>query len=234
LRASGPAQRPSLLGDNSHLQPAEARKTESSVSRDRPAEEFPAAGWSIRTRLNAAPALSANIERFSQFLTLVGLTALVVGGAGVGNAARAYLESKRGVIATFKSLGASGGFVFAVYLIQMLVIAGIGIVIGLALGALMPFAAQAALASIIPVPAQVGVYPSALGMAALFGVLVTLAFALLPLGRARDVPATALFREMGFDASALPRRPYVIAAVGIAIVLALLAIWFSNDRRIAS
>ncbi len=88
--------------------------------RDRAGNEFPQAGWSIRTRLNAAPALSANIERFSQFLTLVGLTALVVGGVGVANAVRAYLDGKRGVIATFKSLGASGGFVFVVYLIQIL------------------------------------------------------------------------------------------------------------------
>ena len=39
---------------------------------------------------------------------------------------------------------------------------------------------------------------------------------------------------MGFEAGALPRRPYVYAAVGIAIVLALLAIWFSGDRRIAT
>ena len=131
-------------------QPSEAELTE---IRERAGEEFPEAGWSIRTRLNAAPSLSANIERFSQFLTLVGLTALVVGGVGVANAVRAYLDGKRGVIATFKSLGASGGFVFTVYLIQMLIIAGIGIVIGLVLGALMPFAAQAALASIIPVPA---------------------------------------------------------------------------------
>src|SRR5688572_11498562 len=235
LAASGLVQPGSLVEHAYKLrldgQPTEAELTE---IRERASEEFPQAGWAIRTRLNAAPSLSANIERFSQFLTLVGLTALVVGGVGVANAVRAYLESKRGVIATFKSLGASGGFVFAVYLIQMLLIAGIGIVIGLALGALMPFTAQAALASIIPVPAQTGIYPSALAMAALFGLLVTLAFALLPLGRARDVPATALFREMGFDASALPRRPYVIAAVGIAIVLALLAIWFSNDRRIAS
>ena len=52
--------------------------------------------------------LSSNIERFSQFLTLVGLTALVVGGVGVANAVRAYLDGKRGVIATFKSLGRFG------------------------------------------------------------------------------------------------------------------------------
>ncbi len=133
------------------------------------AKDFPESGWSIRTRGNAAPALSSNIERFSQFLTLVGLTALVVGGVGVANAVRAYLDGKRGVIATFKSLGASGGFVFAVYLTQILMIAALGIVAGLALGALMPFAASAALQSVIPVPAEGGFYPAALAMAALFG-----------------------------------------------------------------
>ncbi|TJW58107.1 MAG: FtsX-like permease family protein, partial [Mesorhizobium sp.] len=89
----------------------------------------------------------------------VGLTALVVGGVGVANAVRAYLDGKRGVIATFKSLGASGGFVFAVYLVQILMIAVLGITLGVALGALMPFAASAALQSIIPVPAEGGFYP---------------------------------------------------------------------------
>src|SRR5690606_37120580 len=108
------------------------------------------------------PALSSNIERFSQFLTLVGLTALVVGGVGVANAVSAYLDGKRGVIATLKSLGASGGFVMTVYLVQILMIAGIGIAAGLVVGALMPFAASAALASIIPVPTTGGLYPGAL------------------------------------------------------------------------
>lgn len=202
--------------------------------RDRANKTFPQAGWSIRDRYRAAPAISSNVERFSQFLTLVGLTALVVGGVGVANAVRAYLDGKRGVIATFKSLGASGSLVFSLYLIQILVIAGVGIVIGLALAVLMPFGASAALATIIPVPAEVGIYWGALGIAVLFGVLVTLLFALLPLGRARDVPATALFREQGFEARGLPRLPYLLGAGIIAVALALLAIGFSADRRIAA
>ena len=201
--------------------------------RDRANAQFPEAGWSVRTRTNAAPALSSNIERFSQFLTLVGLTALVVGGVGVANAVRAYLDGKRGVIATFKSLGASGGFVFLVYLVQIMLIAGLGIAIGLVIGAAMPYVAGALLSSVIPVPAEGGLYPAALAMAALFGFLVTLAFALMPLGRARDVPATALFREMGFEGRGLPRLAYVAAAGLIALALAGLAIWFSDDRRIA-
>lgn len=235
LNASGLVQ-PGSLVEHAYKIRLDGNPTEAELGeiRDRAGSEFPQAGWSIRTRLNAAPALSANIERFSQFLTLVGLTALVVGGVGVANAVRAYLDGKRSVIATFKSLGASGSFVFTVYLIQILIIAGIGIVIGLALGSLMPFAAQAALASVIPIPAQVGFYPSALALAALFGVLVALAFALLPLGRARDIPATALFREMGFEAGALPRKIYVISTAAIAIALAALAIWFSSDQRIAT
>ncbi|MER8861264.1 ABC transporter permease [Mesorhizobium sp. M0757] len=234
LAASGLIQPGSLVENAYKVRlPAGASQADLKAIQDRAASDFPEAGWSIRTRSNAAPALSANIERFSQFLTLVGLTALVVGGVGVANAVRAYLDGKRGVIATFKSLGASGGFVFTVYLVQILMIAGLGIALGLILGAAMPFAASAALQSVIPVPAEGGFYPGALALAALFGLLVTLAFALLPLGRARDVPATALFREMGYEGRGFPRLPYLATAVGIAVALAALAILFSGDRRIA-
>ncbi|MDR7223953.1 ABC transporter permease [Aminobacter aminovorans] len=235
LSASGLIQPGSLVEHAYKVRmPVGASEAEVADVRERANAEFPEAGWSVRTRTNAAPALSANIERFTQFLTLVGLTSLVVGGVGVANAVRAYLDGKRGVIATFKSLGASGGFVLTVYLLQILLIAGLGIAIGLVLGAMMPFAASAALQSVIPVPAEAGVYPAALAMAALFGVLVTLAFAILPLGRARDVPATALFREMGFEGRGLPRLVYIATALGIAAILAALAIWFAGDRRIAT
>ncbi len=213
--------------------PATATDADVLAARERAGNDFPQAGWSVRTRTSASPALSANIERFAQFLTLVGLTALVVGGVGVANAVRAYLDAKRGVIATLKSLGASGRFVFTVYLIQMLIIAGIGILAGLAIGAAMPLGARAALEGLVPVPAEGGFYPGALALAALFGLMVTLAFSLLPLGRARDVPATALFREMGFEGSGLPRLPYVGAALAIAVVLALVAVLVAADRRLA-
>lgn len=233
LDASG-LIRPGSLVEHSYKVrlPSGSGEVDVKAAEDEARAAFPQAGWSVRTRTNAAPALSANIERFSQFLTLVGLTALVVGGVGVANAVRAYLDGKRSVIATFKSLGASGGFVFAVYLVQILFIAALGIVAGLVLGALMPFAASAALQAVIPVSAEAGVYPAALSLAALFGFLVTLAFALLPLGRARDVPATALFRETGFASHGMPRAIYVAGALTIALALAGLAIFSADDRRI--
>ncbi|KRA00417.1 glycosyl transferase family 1 [Mesorhizobium sp. Root157] len=235
LTASG-LVRPGSLVEHSYKVKLPAATSEAGITtlEDQARTAFPQAGWSVRTRSNAAPALSSNIERFSQFLTLVGLTALVVGGVGVANAVRAYLDGKRAVIATFKSLGASGGFVFTVYLVQILVIAGLGVLAGLVLGALMPFAASAALQSVIPVPAQASVYPGALALAALFGLLVTLAFALMPLGRARDIPAAALFREMGFASRGMPRAVYVAGALTIALALAALAVLSADDRRIAS
>jgi putative ABC transport system permease protein len=196
--------------------------------------KFPEAGWSIRSRTNAAPALSANIERFSQFLTLVGLTALIVGGVGVANAVRAYLDGKRGVIATFKSLGAPANFVLAVYLSQILIIALAGIAIGLVLAIAAPYAAAAALSSLLPIAGAAGIFPGALAMATIFGVVTTLAFAILPLGRARDIPATALFREQGFDQRGWPRAIYLIVAAGLILLLAALAIHFAYDRRIAT
>jgi len=235
LRASGLLQEGSLVEHGYKIRMASGTSEDDiEAVRAEAGERFPEAGWSIRSRTNAAPSLSSNIERFSQFLTLVGLTALVVGGVGVANAVRAYLDAKRGVIATFKSLGASGALVFSIYLIQILIIAGVGIAIGLVLAAIMPFAASAMLANVLPIPSEGGIYPGALALAALFGLMVTLAFAILPLGRARDVPATALFRELGLEGRGRPRAIYVISAAVIAVLLAVLAVGFSEDRRIAT
>nr|WP_245197643.1 ABC transporter permease [Jiella mangrovi] len=196
-------------------------------------DHFPASGFRVRTAKNASPSLQNNIERFSQFLTLVGLTALIVGGVGVANAVGAYLDSKRAVIATFKSVGASGRFVVAVYLIQITALAGLGILLGLVLGIIAPFLTARFLESIIPIAADVSVYPLALLTAAVFGLLTALAFALIPLGRSRDVPATALFRDAGSGSSARMRWSYFGAAIGLALLIAGLAVAMASDRKVA-
>jgi putative ABC transport system permease protein len=194
---------------------------------------FPNAGWRIRSRANAAPGLQRQIDRFTEFLTLVGLTALIVGGVGVANAVRAFLDSKRPVIATFKCLGAPGGFVFRVYLIQILVLAVAGIAVGLALGAVAPLGAGALLDRILPIGEHVTVYPQALGLAAVYGLMTALAFSIWPLGRAHDVAPTALFRERLGDERVLPRWPYLAATIAAVAGLAVLAVAFSEDRRIS-
>nr|WP_235891021.1 ABC transporter permease [Pararhizobium mangrovi] len=195
--------------------------------------DYPRAGWSIRTSANAAPGLSANVTRFSQFLTLVGLTALIVGGVGVANATRAFLDAKRGVIATFKCLGAPGPLIFTVYCAQILIITAIGIGVGLVVGIVMPFVAIGMLADVLPVTAHAGIYPGALALAAAFGVTTALAFAILPLGRTRDVPATALFRDQAGGQKRWPRRSYVLVTGLLVLALAGMAVASASDRHIA-
>ena len=95
---------------------------------------FPDAGWEIRTRTNISPQFERNLDKFTQFLTLVGLTALIVGGVGVASAVRGYVDRKRSDIATMKSVGATGGFVFLVMLVQVLALAALGIFVGAAIG----------------------------------------------------------------------------------------------------
>ncbi|MBY3560566.1 ABC transporter permease [Rhizobium laguerreae] len=199
----------------------------------RASKEFPSAGWAIRTSDRAAPSLTENITRFSQFLTLVGLTALIVGGVGVANAVRAFLDSKRTTIATFKCLGAPAQVVVLIYLFQIAIIALGGILIGLVIGALSPVLAAQFLAQFLPVSTAPALYPGALLLATLFGILTTLAFAILPLGHAREVPATALFREQGFEARRLPSWPYILLAALFMAGLAGLAILTAYDRFIA-
>lgn len=196
-------------------------------------DQFPKAGWRIRSYANAAPGLQRQIQRFSEFLTLVGLTALIIGGVGVANAVRAFLDSKRSVIATFKCLGAPGGFVFRVYLIQIMLLAAAGIAAGLVPGAIAPFIAGSFLAEILPIGDHIRVYPDALALAVVYGFLTALAFALWPLGRAHDVPPTALFRERAGDGGRAPRLAYLLAMALAIACLAGLAIVVTTDPRIS-
>ncbi len=194
---------------------------------------YPDNGWRIQSRDNAAPSLARNIERFSQFLTLVGLTALIVGGVGVGNSARAFLETKRNVIATLKSVGAPARFIFRVYVIQIMMLAGLGIAAGLVLGIAMPMIAKEALRGLLPVAAGTTLYWPALALGTAYGLLTAFVFAVWPLALAQETPAATLFRSSGFETRRWPKPVYwVLTGAGLAALMAL-ALLFSEERRIA-
>jgi putative ABC transport system permease protein len=196
--------------------------------------QFPEAGWEIRSRDNAAPQLERNIERFSQYLSLVGLTALLIGGVGVGNSAKHFLDRKRDVMATLKSIGATGSRVVAIYFIEVLILASIGTAIGLALGAALPFVVAAVFGAITPLPLAPALYPGELALAAAYGMLTAATFSLWPLGRAHDVPVSALFRDQVAPLRRLPRLRYVIASAMAAAALIVLALSAAFDRKVAA
>ena len=195
---------------------------------------FPQVGWDVRTRGNVSPEFDRNLARFTQFLTLVGLTALIVGGVGVANAVRATVERKRASLAVLKALGATGGAVFAISLLQVLAVAAIGIGIGLMVGAALPFIVVAGFGSMIPFPLVATLVPSALLLGALYGALTALAFSLGALGRAHDIPVSALFRDAVEPDLRRLRPRYQIALGAAVLTLAGVTLLFAADRRIAA
>jgi putative ABC transport system permease protein len=195
--------------------------------------QLPEAGWDIRSRSNASPQLERNVERFTQFLTIVGLTALLVGGVGVGNAVKSHLDRRRETIATMKALGASGRRVFAIYLTQALLLALVGGTIGGLLGAILPFVISWTFGAVIPLPIVPAIHPGELLLTLVYALLTALVFALWPLGRAHDVPVAALFRDMVAPQPRYPRKRYVASTIVAIAALAALAVLLAYDRRVA-
>ncbi|MEQ8508085.1 MAG: FtsX-like permease family protein [Rhodospirillaceae bacterium] len=191
--------------------------------------DFPDAGWRIRGLNQAARSLEVFLDNVTLFLTLVGLTALLTGGIGVANAARAYLDGRLTTIATLKCLGAPGGLIFSIYAIQLSVLSVIGIALGLVIGAGVPFLAANAIGGMLPVDARFGLYSAPLIKAAIFGVLSAAVFALWPLAKAREIPAVALFRQFLSDIRRWPRKRYMAGLIVLSLALGAFTI-FTADR----
>jgi putative ABC transport system permease protein len=195
---------------------------------------LPEAGWEIRSRGNASPQLERTINRFTQFLTLVGLAALLVGGVGVANAVKSHIDRRRDVIATFKAVGATGRAVFTIYLTQVIVLAMIGSVIGLIAGAALPFVIVGVFGKLLPLPVVPALHLDELLMSLVYGLLTALAFGLWPLGRVHDVPVAALFREAVSSEWHRPRWRYLaLMAVVIALLIAVV-VGLAYDKRVAA
>ncbi len=152
-------------------------------------------GLRVRDRYDASPGVRVLIDRLEYFLSFIGLSSLLAGGLGVSGAVGAYLEAKKPAIAALKALGADGALIRNVYLIQIAFLAGLGIAIGLAIGAAAPFLLAAIAGNQLPIPALFAVYPAPLLRAAAFGALSAGAFSLIPLAKARATPPAALFRQ---------------------------------------
>jgi putative ABC transport system permease protein len=193
-------------------------------------ERYGASGWHIRDSRDAAPEIRNFITRLATFLTLVGLTALLVGGVGVGNAVKAYLDGRIAVIATMKCLGASGRTIAWTYLIQVMALSGVGIALGVVIGAVTPWALRDVIASHLPVDVHIGFHPLGLALAALYGALIALGFSLWPIGHARSVPAGTLFRETAQHAFDRPDR-LMLVATG-ATIAALIALILATSREL--
>ena len=181
---------------------------------------FPTAGFDIRTRDRASPGADRFVRQMSDFLTLVGLAALVIAGIGIAGGVSSYLDQRRAGIATLKVLGATSGDIVCIYAMQIGVASLAGSALGLAAGVLVTPLLASALQGLLPVESGFIIAPGALLLAASYGLLVAFAFAAAPLLRARTFPAMALMRS-GIVPLARDKRALAATGLGLAAICAL-------------
>lgn len=158
---------------------------------------FPEAGWTLNTPQDATADLARFFNVFARFLTIVGLSALIVGGVGVSNAIGAYVNERQRSIATLKALGATSSRILTHFLTQVGLISIVGIALGLILGAIMTIIALPILGRLLGIDLPPVLDFPALLTASGFGILVAFAFAFLPLKRAETLRPALLFRSAG-------------------------------------
>lgn len=186
-------------------------------------DAFPDSGYDIRTRDRASPGAERFVGRMGEFLTLVGLAALIIAGIGIGGGVASYLEARRASVATLKILGATSRDILRIYALQIGVATVSGALAGLVAGVLVTPLLAGALGDLLPVRSGLVFDPAALLRAALFGMLVAMIFAAPPLMRARHYPAMALMRSRVAPLARAWRGAVLPVAAGL-IGIALLAL----------
>ena len=194
---------------------------------------FPDTGWRIRDAAEGAPGVSQFVNQASQFLTLVGLSALLVGGVGVAGGVRAWLLARARSIATLRCLGASARLILLVNALQLAAIGAAGILAGLVGGTMLSWLATRFAGSLLPASPRGWLHLAPLALAASFGVLTAACFAAAPLTRAMRIPGAALFRDVLVPGEVRLGVTALAVNAALALLLAGLAVLSAYNRGFA-
>ncbi len=163
----------------------------------KPALEMSAA--TVTTAEERQAALGKALENLYRFLNLIGFIALLLGSVGVASAVNVYIKQKLQTVAILRCLGASSRQAFAVYLIQTVVMGLIGVSIGAILGVLVSGLLPQLLDDFLPIQGEFTISISAISMGFWVGLLMTVAFSLLPLLAVRNVAPLLVLRTSTED-----------------------------------
>ncbi len=159
----------------------------------------------IRTVADTEQDFTEAVSRLADFLSVIGLIALLLGGIGVASGVNAFVSSKIDTVAVLRCLGATGRQVLALYVAQAAAMGFVGASAGALLGVAVQFLLPGVVADFLPLDVAITleVRPLVLGLAT--GVWVALVFALRPLLALRRVsPLQAIRRDA--DSSVRPKE----------------------------
>ncbi len=167
--------------------------------------------------------IGRDFERAENYLSLVGLVIVILGGIAVSSVTRVFVQQKMRSIAVLKCLGARSGQIIAIYMLQVMTLGLAGSLLGVVL----------ARAAVIGIPLTLGtmstsllsdVWYSVTWSAAVqgvgIGVLVSVLFSVVPLLQVRSVKPSLLLR----DEVAAPARDWTRLAAMILVSASLVAL----------
>ena len=192
----------------------------------------------IRTYDESQPRVQRFLGRLTDYLNLLGLAALILGGIGVAGAIRVFMGQKLDTLAILKCLGATSSQLFAVYLSMAVLLGAVGSLAGAALGLSLQGVLAGLLSDFLPVSFGFAFSWRALAQGVGLGMLTTLWFAFPPLLLARRVPPARVFRR---QVESAPERSgrwrqlafTVLSALVLVGALTLLEVGFGRLATIA-
>ena len=188
---------------------------------------------SVRTARSTEDQLGRELVRAENYLSLVGLIIVILGGVGVWSVIRVFVQQKLRSIAILKCVGASTRQILSVYVAQVVLMGLTGSAIGLLLSAGAVAWLRPVVAAATGLATSGGLTPSAAAQGAGIGLLVALLFSLVPLLDVRHVRPALLLRASD---AARPRRDaaWYGSTLGIGVLLVALAAWQAGSWRVGA
>jgi putative ABC transport system permease protein len=175
----------------------------------------------IETRKQNTGRAFANL---TDFLSLVGFIALLLGCVGVASAVHIYIREKIASIAIMRCLGVKAYEAFLIYLIQIIGIGLIGSAVGAILGTFVQNMLPLVFKDFLPMSVTTDISWAAVWQGISLGVAISILFALLPLIAIRRISPLNTLR-MSYEHINLLRDPF--RWLVYALILAFIAI-FTN------
>jgi len=197
-------------------------------------EELKGTTLSVQSYRETQENLGQQFTRTENYLSLTGLLILVLGGVGVWNVARAFVEQKRRSVAVLKCLGASGTRIITVYLLQILILGMAGSLAGVALAQIGLWLARWRFLDTLPEKMSYSVVPGTALQGILLGVAVSLLFSALPLLQVRNIKPKLLLRdENNANLRKLDWAKWLLGAASLAGLLGL-AVWQAGSVKVGA
>ncbi len=194
-------------------------------------EDLPDAAYlRVETARDAQPALRRSIERVEDWLALVALLSLCLGGAGVAQLVHSHIDARAGAIAVQRALGLRPREVLQVQLMHVAGLSLLSSALGAIAGAILPFALPTLLPGVLPEAFALRFDPWAPLAAIAVGVLVALLFALPPVLAAWRVPPARALRHEAEPLPA-PRALQLVSWMLLAVGILLVARWQGGSWR---